>query len=106
MQTFHKNDVDRSPIRFNSGFSPSTHSQKSEKRLKIREFLSWAACFAIIGGLTGLLKYLKIGITMDAVTSALFYLSLAGLTYFIARIIILLSKRPVQLHSGNLHELN
>ncbi|HEY2649112.1 MAG TPA: hypothetical protein VGI38_07950 [Puia sp.] len=105
MQTFHRNDVDRSPIRFNSGISQTTNLSKSEKRLKIREFVSWSVCFAVVCGLTGLLKYLKVGITMDTITSALFYLSLAGLIYFITRI-IMMSKSPVQLHSTNLHELN
>ena len=105
MQTFHKNDVDISPIRFNSGLPQQANSSDTEKRLKIREFISWSACFAIICGLTGLLKFLKVGITMDTVTSVLFYLSLAGLIYFVARI-IMMSKSPVQLHARNLHELN
>ncbi|HEY2348407.1 MAG TPA: hypothetical protein VGH64_05300, partial [Puia sp.] len=65
----------------------------------------WSVCFAVVCGLTGLLKYLKVGVTMDTITSALFYLSLAGLIYFITRI-IMMSKSPVQLHSTNLHELN
>ena len=106
MQTFRKNDVDKSSIQFKSGFSRSPNSQSDEKRLKIREFTSWASCFAVISGLTGLIKFLQVGVTMDAVTSTLFYLSAAGLVYFVTRIIILLSKRPVQLHPGNQHELN
>jgi hypothetical protein len=105
MQTFHRNDVDRSPIRFNSGLPQANDSSKSEKKLKISEFISWSVCFAVVCGLTGLLKYLKVGVTMDTITSALFYLSLAGLIYFITRI-IMMSKSPVQLHSTNLHELN
>ena len=105
MQTFRRNNVDISPLQFNAGFSQQTGSPIREKTLKIKEFISWATCFAVISGLTGLLKYLKVGITMDTVTSALFYLSLAGLIYFIARI-IMLSKSRIQIHSNNLHELN
>ena len=105
MQTFRRNNVDISPVQFNSGFSQQTVPPIREKTLKIKEFISWAACFAVISGLTGLLKYLKVGITMDTVTSVLFYLSLAGLVYFITRI-ILLSRTQVQIHASNLHELN
>ena len=105
MQTFRRNNVDISPVQFNAGFSQQPIPPVREKRLRIKEFISWAACFAVVAGLTGLLKYLKVGITMDTVTSSLFYLSLAGLVYFVARIIIL-SRSRVQIHSGNLHELN
>jgi len=105
MQTFRRNNVDISPVQLNAGFSQHPVPPVREKRLKIKEFLSWAACFAVIAGLTGLLKYLNVGITMDTVTSSLFYLSLAGLVYFIARIVIL-SRSRVEIHSSNLHELN
>ena len=105
MQTFRRNNVDISPVQFNAGFSQQSVPPVREKSLKIKEFISWAACFAVIAGLTGLLKYLQVGITMDAVTSLLFYLSLAGFLYFIARIVIL-SRSRVQIHSGNRHELN
>lgn len=105
MQTFRRNNVDISPLQFNAGFSQQPVSPIREKTLKIREFTSWAVCFAIIFSLTGLLKYLKVGITMDAITSTLFYLSLAGLIYFIARI-VMLSKSRIRIHSNNLHELN
>ena len=105
MQTFRRNNVDISPVQFNAGFSEQPIPPVREKSLKIKEFISWAACFAIISGLTGLLKFLKIGVTMDTVTSALFYLSLAGLIYFITRI-VLLSRSQVQIHSNNLHKLN
>jgi hypothetical protein len=105
MQTFRRNNVDISPLQFNAGLSQQTGSPIREKTLKIKEFISWATCFAVISGLTGLLKYLKVGITMDVITSALFYLSLAGLIYFIARI-IMLSRSRIQVHSKNLHELN
>jgi hypothetical protein len=105
MQTFRRNNVDISPVQFNAGFSQQPIPPIREKTLKIKEFISWAACFAVISGLTGLLKFLKVGVTMDTVTSALFYLSLAGLIYFIARI-VRLSRSHVQIHSNNLHELN
>jgi hypothetical protein len=105
MQTFRKNNVDISPIQFPSGLSQSPNIPSREKRLKIREFISWAACFAVICGLTGMLKFLKIGITMDSVTSALFYLSLAGLIYFVTRI-VMMSKSRIQMHSSHLPELN
>ena len=105
MQTFRRNNVDISPIQFNSGFSQQPVSPIRAKTLKIKEFISWAACFAVVSGLTGLLKYLKVGVTMDTVTSILFYLSLAGLVYFVTRIIIL-SRTQVQIHANNLHELN
>jgi hypothetical protein len=105
MQTFRRNNVDISPVQFNSGFSQQPVPPVREKTLKIKEFISWAACFAVVSGLTGLLKYLKVGVTMDTITSSLFYLSLAGMIYFIARIVIL-SRSQVQIHSNNLHELN
>jgi hypothetical protein len=105
MQTFRRNNVDISPVQFNSGFSQQPVPPIREKKLKIREFISWAACFAVISGLTGLLKYLKVGVTMDSITSSLFYLSLAGLIYFVTRI-VRLSRTQVKIHSSNLHELN
>ncbi|HET7003213.1 MAG TPA: hypothetical protein VFI33_17945 [Puia sp.] len=105
MQTFRRNNVDISPVQFNAGFSQHPIPPVREKKLKIKEFISWAACFAVISGLTGLLKYLKVGITMDTITSSLFYLSLAGLIYFVTRI-VMLSRSHVQVHPGNLHELN
>jgi hypothetical protein len=105
MQTFRRNNVDISPVQFNSGFSQQPVPPIRAKRLKIKEFISWAACFAVISGLTGLLKYLKVGVTMDTVTSILFYLSLGALIYFVTRI-IMLSRTQVQIHANNLHELN
>src|SRR5579863_3078301 len=105
MQTFRRNNVDISPVQFNAGFSQQPIPPIREKALKIKEFLSWAACFAVISGLTGLMKFLQVAITMDTVTSALFYLSTAGLIYFITRIIVL-SRSHMQVHSNKLHELN
>jgi hypothetical protein len=64
------------------------------KRLKIKEFISWSVCFVIITLITGLLKFLKIGVTMDSVTSGLFYLSLGGLTWLIYKIFKLSKNQP------------
>lgn len=75
------------------------------KKLKIKEFISWAVCFAVISGLTGLMKYMKVGVTMDSVTNVMFYGSLAGFIYFVLKI-IRISKIPVQMHSGSAHALN
>ena len=75
------------------------------KRLKIKEFISWSVCLAIITLITGLLKFLKIGVTMDSVTSGLFYLSLGGLTWLIYRI-FKLSKNQPPANKTLKHELN
>jgi len=80
-------------------------SADQAKRLKISEFKSWFACFAIIVLLTGLLKVLGLGVTMETVTSILFYGSLAALAYLIYRIRSL-SRGPIQINGNNLHELN
>jgi len=99
MQTVHKQNM-ISPG-YNSSFSRIPDPANQAKRLKIREFISWSVCFATIAGLTGLMKILKVGVTMDTVTSGLFYLSLLGLIFFISKIISA-SKNPVQLKSSNL----
>ena len=80
-------------------------TENQENKSKIREFRSWSVCFAIVGFLTGLLKYLKIGVTMDSVTSILFYSSIFALTYFIFRIVSL-SKNPARIKSNSYHGLN
>ena len=97
--------IDTSNSGFRSSFLKIPVYTNQEKRSKIREFISWSVCFAIVSGLTGLMKYLKVGVTMDSVTSILFYFSLAGFIYFISRI-ILLSRNPVHVNGRNLHELN
>jgi hypothetical protein len=103
--------IDISPAGFRSSFD-NQDSINHANRLKIREFISWSVCFAVIMVITGLLKVLKIGITMDTVTSVLFYFSIAGLGWFIYKIFSL-PKYPVQGNNnhdlGNssvLHELN
>jgi hypothetical protein len=85
--------------------SPVPDSSDHSKRFKIREFISWSVCFAVISLLTGLLMILKVGITMETVTASLFFLSLGGLIYFIYRIIVL-SKKPVLFDPAVPHELN
>jgi hypothetical protein len=106
MPTVSKKTFDISPTPFSSGFPQISSSSNQEKRLKVREFISWSACFGFICAVTGLLKFLKIGVTMDSVTSTLFYLSLAGLIYFVTRI-ILLTKNPVPMDNAKpFHELN
>jgi hypothetical protein len=104
--------IDTSQAGFRSSFVAEQVSTNQVKRLKIREFISWSVCFAIITIITGLLKFLKIGVTMDSVTSVLFYFSIAGLGWFIYKIYSLL-KYPIQGNNnpdlGNskaLHELN
>jgi hypothetical protein len=92
---------------YSSSFSKVQIPESQSKGLKIREFISWTICFAIVTALTGLLKFLKIGITMDTVTSTLFYLSLFGAGFFICRIILIsTSKTQTALKESNLHELN
>lgn len=88
-----------------AGFRPSfakSDSINQANKLKIREFISWSVCFAVITVITGLLKILKIGITMDTVTSVLFYFSIAGLVWFVYKIFSL-PKYPVQ--GNNNHDL-
>jgi hypothetical protein len=76
-----------------------------EKKLKIREFISWSVCFSVVVLLTGLMKLLRVAITMEVITSTLFYLSLAALLFFISRI-IKLSKTSLPVKRGHLPELN
>jgi hypothetical protein len=93
----------------NPGFNTiPTHTGLSENntdRLKIRELISWSVCFAAISLLTGLLKFLKVGVTMDSVTSFLFYTSLIALAYVIYRIINF-PRNSAHVKSTQHHELN
>jgi hypothetical protein len=86
-------------------YSPSSATENQSTRIKIRESVSWLVSFAVISFLTGLLKFLKIGVTVESITSALFYISLFSVSYFIYRIVAL-SRNTAQLRKGNLHELN
>jgi hypothetical protein len=97
--------IDISPNGFSSSFPRIPDPKNQIKRLKIGEFKSWSVCFGIICALTGLIMYLKVGVTMESVTSTLFFLSLAGLIYSIYKI-ALISKNPAQVSTNALHELN
>jgi hypothetical protein len=92
-----------------SGFDPSflviPDPENQIKKLKIKEFISWSVCFAVISVLTGLMKFMKVGVTMDSVTSIMFYGSLVGFIYFMLKI-IQISKNPVQLPVRPRHGLN
>jgi hypothetical protein len=107
MQTIHEQArvINTSSPDIKSTFSRIPNALDSLKALKIREFISWSVCFAIVSGLTGLILFLKVGVTMETVTASLFYLSLAGLIYFISRI-ILLSRNPSPVSHSAAHELN
>jgi hypothetical protein len=105
MQTVREQKIiDVSAAGFRTSPSQSPVSNQ-ENTLKIREFISWSVCFAVVAGLTGLLMYLNVGVTMESVTSILFYSSLAGLIYFVSKI-ILTSRKPVHMNTRTLHELN
>lgn len=101
---YNQEAIDTSTSGFTGMPKPPSVSNQARKS-KIREFISWSVCFAIVAGLTGFMKFLKIGVTMDSVTSILFYLSVAGLIFFIFRI-ALLSKNQANLNVNNVHELN
>jgi hypothetical protein len=97
--------IDISTSGFRSTFSQVPVSANQAKRLKIKEFISWSVCFGLVTVLTGLMKFLKTGLTMDSVTSILFFSSLAGLVYFVYKI-VLVYRHPEQMNTHPLHELN
>ncbi len=106
MQTVREQQtIDISPVRHNSPMIPAPVSPDQVKKLKIREFISWSVCFAVITALTGLMKVLKVGVTMDTVTSILFFLSLCGLIFLISRIVSL-SRNPVPSNPRSRNDLN
>jgi hypothetical protein len=71
----------------------------STKRLQIRESVSWSICFAIVAAITGALLIYKIGVTMSVVTFIMFYFSLAGVAFFIAKLIRLYRSKDVIVRS-------
>lgn len=75
------------------------------RSLKISEYISWSVSFGIICLLTGFLKFLKLGVTMEPVTSIFFFLSLFGLIYSISKT-IKLNKAPLSRDGRVHHELN
>ena len=89
MQTIRQKPrlVDFPEASFTAQITRKIISQKHIKSLKISESLSWIVSFSVIVLITGVLKFLKLGVTMSTVTSGLFYLSLAGIAYFIFNII-------------------
>jgi len=80
-------------------------SENQLKRVKMNEFRSWTVCFSIIVLLTGLMKVLKLGVTMESLNSILFYGSLGALAYLIYRMRTF-PKASAQLKNNALHELN
>jgi len=93
------------PYRTYQHAAPQAVSQDQEKRLKMNELKSWMACFLLIFVITGTLKVLSLGITMESVTSLFFYGSLAALIYLSFRFRSLYRK-PVSYSAQGLHELN
>jgi hypothetical protein len=94
--------IDISHSGYNDSLSQIPDPSNQIKKLKISEFISWSVCFSVICLLTGLLIYFQLGVTMESVTYALFFLSLAGLIYYISKIITL-SKVPVSSPGKPLH---
>jgi hypothetical protein len=90
---------------FNSTFSGKSNHTIRTKRLKISEFKSWAVSFGVISALTGLLMYLKVGVTMETITTSLFFLSLAGMIYSVYQIILLI-RQPSKFDGNPTHGLN
>ena len=71
----------------------STTASPSARKLQIRDAVSWSVCFGVVAMLTGALLLYNIGVTMSTVTSLLFYFSLAGFIFFVARAILLRNAR-------------
>ncbi len=90
---------------FKSPALPNSFSAKPGKSLIKNENISWLICFGIVSFLTGMLKFLKVGITMDTVTSAFFYISLIGVFYFVYKIFSVTKINP-QENAGSFHSLN
>ena len=105
MQTIDDQKKLISKTTFGPAPTPDSVSSGESKKLKIREFIYWSACFAVISGITGLMKILQVAITMEAITSTLFYLSVAGLVFFISRIIVI-SRAPASFKGNSRHDLN
>lgn len=106
MQTIHGEKIQNIGLSaFNGIVSPAAVMANQAKKLKIREYISWSACFGVIFILTGLLKFLKVGVAMDMVTSAFFYLSILGLSCFVYKIISF-PKSYVEKETADFHNLN
>ena len=106
MQTILEEKIEGSHISaFKSLASYNQSLVNPEKRQKLKEYISWSICFGIISFLTGLLKFLKVGVTMDSVTSIFFYFSLVGVSYFVYKSFSL-SKSNLRGNSSTFHGLN
>jgi hypothetical protein len=107
MQTVRDNAkrIDKSPSGFPNSYPRIPDPTSQIRKLKISEFKSWTVCFGIISLLTGMLIYLKLGITMEPVTAILFFLSLTGMIFYISKL-ILFSRHPARLESNSRHDLN
>jgi hypothetical protein len=112
MKELQMQTIQKPPSRYNRSESgilntipTGSISSEEAKKMKIREFISWSVCLAIVTSLTGLLLFLKVGITMESITIPLFWLSLGGMLYCISRI-ILISRRPLHFKASPVHELN
>ena len=107
MQTVRNNTtrIDTSPNGFPNVFPRVPDPTSQIRRLKISEFKSWTVCFGIISFLTGMLMYLKVGVTMETVTASLFFLSLAGMIFSVYKLIHLY-REPARLETSSRHDLN
>ncbi len=90
---------------FKSPASPISFQAKPGKSLIKNENISWLICFGIVSFLTGMLKFLKVGVTMDTVTSVFFYTSLIGVVYFIYKLFATPKISPRE-NTGSFHSLN
>jgi len=84
---------------------PNTIPAKPGKILTKNENISWLVCFGIVSFLTGMLKFLKVGVTMDTITSVFFYTSLVGVFYFLFKIFSA-PKISSRENDGSFHGLN
>ena len=107
MQTVSDNTrrIDISSSNFPTSYPRIPDPAGQIRKLKISEFKSWTVCFGIISFLTGMLMYLKVGVTMETVTASLFFLSLAGMIFSVYKL-ILLYREPARLETSSRHDLN
>ncbi|HSZ31749.1 MAG TPA: hypothetical protein VK772_00485 [Puia sp.] len=90
---------------FKSPASLNSFAAKPSKSLIKNENISWLICFGIVSFLTGMLKFLKLGVTMDTVTSVFFYVSSIGVFYFLYKIFSAPKTSPAK-NAGSFHSLN
>ena len=107
MQTIRDNTrrIDISSNNFPTTYPSIPDPTRQIRKLKISEFKSWTVSFGIISFLTGMLMYLKVGVTMETVTASLFFLSLAGMIFYVYKLIHL-TREPIRLESNTRHDLN